>query len=123
MTRSEAPDTTSRGEWIESREGMVFFLNAVLVAPELVVLVPVVTRAVVRALGFVRRPSPILDPVPMVAAHVLPWVGWLLVVPVALVVWNLRLEARPGPRRALWLFLALHLSFLAYTVGRWIGVA
>lgn len=107
--------------WIESREGMLFFLNAVLVAPELMVLFPLAVRSLLSALGRPDRPSPILDTIPAVAAHVLPWVGWLLVVPLATAAWNLRVATRAVPRLALAGFLLVHLLFLAYTVRVWMS--
>lgn len=108
--------------WVETRAGGLFFVNAVLVGPELVVLVPLLAGAALRSLGLVDGPSRFLDPVPRVAAHVLPWVGWLLVVPVWTTVRNLRMRnVGLGARAALFAMLALHLGFLGYTVWRWLG--
>lgn len=95
-------------------------MNALLVAPHLMVLFPLVLGVLLRGLGVVRGPSEILDTMPRVAQHVLPWVGWLLVVPIWTTVKNLRMAERRGVRSALVVFLLLHLSFLGYTVVRWV---
>lgn len=109
-----------RGEWIESREGLLFFTNAVLVAPELFVLIPLALRAVLDPLMLHGRPSVMLDTIPAVAAHVLPVVGWLLVVPLGLTAYNLGVARRRWPRAALKVFLVLHIGFLAYTIAHWV---
>lgn len=110
-----------RSTWIESRQGLLFFANAVLVAPELFVLFPLTLRALLDPLVLHGRPSAMLDTIPEVAAHVLPWVGWLLAIPLGLTSYNLRLEERRWPRAVLKLFLVIHIGFVAYTIGRWVG--
>lgn len=108
--------------WVETRAGGFFFVNAVLVAPELIVVVPLVAGAALRALGLLEGPSRFIDPVPRVAAHFLPWIGWLLVVPLWTTWRNLRMDGvKPWARAALWAMLALHAGFLAYTVWLWTG--
>ena len=107
--------------WIESRRGLLFFANAVLVAPELFVLLPLGLRAILDPLVLHGRPSVMLDTIPAVAEHVLPAMGWLLVLPLALALYDLRVEERRGPRVALAFFALVHVGFLVYTVGRWIG--
>lgn len=108
-----------QGPWIESREGGWFFLNAVLVAPELVVLFPLLAGAVVTFLAPGREPSPFLDTIPFVASKALPIVGWLLVIPILTTVKAIRLTTRRVVLLALGAFLLLHLSFLGYVVFRW----
>lgn len=108
------------GTWIESREGMLFFANAVLVAPELFVLLPLALRLLLDPLTLHGRPSVMLDTIPAVAAHVLPAVGWLLVIPLGLTAHNLDIEDRRWPRAALKVFLVLHIGFLAYTIASWL---
>lgn len=119
VRREEEVD--DRSTWIESRQGLLFFANAVLVAPELFVLLPLTLRALLDPLVLHGRPSAMLDTIPAVAAHVLPWVGWFLAIPLALTSYNLRLEERRWPRAALKLFLVIHIGFVAYTIGRWVG--
>ena len=109
------------GPWIETRQGGWFFVNALLVAPELVVLVPLTLRLVVEALNPGRPPSPFLDTIPFVASKALPLLGWLLVIPIWTTLRNLRLESLLLPRLALGFFLLLHLGFLGYTVWSWVG--
>lgn len=107
--------------WVETRAGGLFFVNAVLVAPELVVLVPLVMGAVLRGLGLLQGPSRFIDTIPQVAAYVLPWTGWILVVPLWTALRNLGMEGvGPWARRALYGMATLHVAFLAYTVWRWI---
>ncbi len=106
--------------WIETSRGGWFFVNALLVGPELVVLFPLALGAMATWLVPDRPSSPFLDTIPFVASKAIPFVGWLLVVPVWTTWKNLRLEPLLLPRLALGLFLALHLSFLAFTVWSWV---
>lgn len=118
----ESPETfMGQGPWIETREGGLFFLNAVLVAPELVVLFPLTLRFLVGLVAPERGPSPFLDTIPFVASQAIPLLGWLLVIPIWTTVKNLRMTLPALPRVALTLFLLLHLAFLAYTVLSWMG--
>jgi hypothetical protein len=109
--------------WIETRAGGLFFLNAVVVGPVALVLVPVVVGTLVRGLGLVEGPSAVLDTIPAVAEYVAPTVGWLAAPAAWLAVWTLRETSKKEARWALLLFLAAHLGVLAYTVSRWIGGA
>jgi hypothetical protein len=112
----------SSERWIETREGGLFFVNALFIFPHLMLAVPLLTRVLVRARGGFRRETAIVDTFPLLAEHLLPRMGWLLVVPLVLVVVNLRLESRPLPRRVLWGFLALHAALLGWTVAGWVGL-
>lgn len=116
-----SPPREPETPWVETREGALFFLNALLVAPELIVLLPLGVGALLRVLGLVRGPSEFLDTIPRMAEYVLPGVGWILVVPVWVTVKNLRIAKKPLARAFLSIFLLLHLGFLAYTVLRWTG--
>ena len=107
--------------WIETRRGGVFFVNALLVAPALVVLFPLTVGAVVSLLAPDRPLSPFLDTIPFVASKALPYVGWLLVIPIWTTIRNLRIETQVLPRAALGFFLVLHFAFLGYTVLSWVG--
>lgn len=107
--------------WIETREGGWFFVNALLVAPELVVLFPLAAGFVVSLLAPGREPSPFLDTIPFLASKVIPFLGWFLVVPLWTTYRNLGMEKQTLPRIALFGFLLLHLGFLGYTVGSWVG--
>ncbi len=113
-----APELPADGEtpWVETSEGGLFFVNAILAAPIMMVLLPWVLRWVLRTSGALNRPSRVLDPIPAVAGHVLPIVGWLSI-PAAWLVWKgLRVVEPRWARRLLWIFLALHLGTLAFTV-------
>ena len=114
-------DSTRDTPWIETRAGGWFFVNAVLAAPALMAVYPWVIRWALRAAGILDRPSRILDPVPAVADHFIPVLGWLSIPAAWLVIRNLRMVERPWARRALWLFLATHLGTLVYTVTRFMG--
>lgn len=105
-----------REPWIESGPGVLFFLNALLAAPILLTLYPIALRFVLRTTGLLDRPSRVLDPVPAVAAHFLPVLGWLAVPAFGLVIWNLRSIDRPWARRGLWLFGAVHIGTLIFTL-------
>jgi len=107
--------------WIETREGGLFFINALLVAPELVVLFPLTLQLLVGAISAERNPSPFLDTIPFVASRAIPFLGWLILIPIWTTVRNLRIETRVLPRLALGAFLLSHIGFLGYTVWRWMG--
>jgi hypothetical protein len=118
-THPPAPDGD---RWIETRRGGLFFVNALLIFPQVMVLVPLLTRMAVRSLGGLPREAAIVDTFPIVAEYLLPRIGWLLLGPVVLVAYNLRLEPDPLPRSGLWTFLVIHLVFLGWTVGVWTGL-
>lgn len=127
MTRDveqlDPPDLPANDEppWIESRAGGLFFVNALLAAPALMVLYPVGLRAFLRAVAGLERPVPLLDTVPLVAAYVAPVVGWLALPAAALAIWNLRIVDRGWARALLVVFLLLHVGVVAYTALRWMG--
>jgi len=119
--RRKTPKLPEGTPWVETRPGGLFFVNAVLVAPELMVLLPWAVGTTLRGLGLLHGTSQFIDPVPEAAAYFLPWIGWGLVVPIWTTLKNLRMDVKPWARTALWVFLVLHLSFLGYTVWSWIG--
>ncbi|MEJ2541858.1 MAG: hypothetical protein P8188_18140 [Gemmatimonadota bacterium] len=117
----EEPTGDSRSDpWIETRAGGLFFVNAVLVAPIFMALYPWTLRWILRSLGVLDRPSRVLDPVPAVADHFAPYVGWVSILAAWLVWKNLRIVDRIWARRALWVFLAAHAGMVVYTVTRWL---
>ena len=119
----QPPDVAPSSEepWIETRPGGMFFVNAVLAAPVLMALYPWSIRWVLRAAGVLNRPSKILDPVPAVADHVIPILGWLAIPAAWLVVRNLRIVDRPWARGGLLVFLAVHVGTVLYTLFRVLG--
>ena len=77
-----APYGAGRPEpWIETRQGGWFFVNALLVAPELVVLFPAFLGGIRELPGPGRELSPFLDTIPFLAES-LPFLGWILVIPI-----------------------------------------
>ncbi|TVR63224.1 MAG: hypothetical protein EA422_09895 [Gemmatimonadales bacterium] len=119
----DLPTLEDRGEpWIETRRGGLFFVNSVLIFPHIMLLVPLLTRIPVRARGGLRGEQVIVDTFPMLAEYLLPRMGWLLVIPIALVLINLREERSLLPRVGLVFFLVLHLAALGWTVATWLGV-
>lgn len=119
-TPPEVP-STSEQPWVETRAGGMFFINAVLAAPALIALYPWTIRWILRTTGVLDRPSKILDPVPAVADHLIPILGWLAIPAAWLVIRNLRIAERRWARRGLWLFLAVHVGTVVYTVMRVVG--
>jgi len=107
--------------WIEPRQGGWFFVNAVLVAPELVVLIPLVLGALIGLLVPEREPSPFLDTIPFVASKTIPILGWLLVIPIWTTIRNLRRDGLRLPKVTLGFFLLLHVCFFGYAVWSWVG--
>ncbi len=109
--------------WIETREGGLFFVNALFLFPYLMVLVPLVTRVLVRGvMGGLPEPSVIVDTFPLLAEHLLPRMGWLAAAPGWLAWRNLAIERRVLPRIALGVLLAMHLVVLAWTITGWFGL-
>jgi uncharacterized membrane protein len=121
---TQGPNRPERTEepWIETRRGGLFFINALFIFPHVMVLVPLLTRIFIRARGGVQEESTILDTFPLLAEHMLPWMGWILVLPIGLVLMNLREETAPLPRAGLMIFLVLHLAALTWTVATWLGL-
>lgn len=118
--RDPGPSDGPRTPWIETREGGLFFVNALLVAPAVMALVPLGLGATLRALGVLVGPSPLFDTIPRMAGYFAPRLGWLAA-PAALVAWKGLAEVeRKGPRRALALFLGVHVVTLACTVWLWV---
>ena len=117
----DADSTRGPEPWIETTQGGWFFVNAILVAPELVVLFPLLAGMVVSLLAPGREPSPFLDTIPFVASKAIPILGWLLVIPIWTTIRGLRIGGLLVPRIVLGVFLVSHLAFLGYTVGSWMG--
>ncbi len=115
------PASVAKEPWIETRQGGWFFVNALLVAPELVVLFPLVLGMLSGVLVPGREPSPFLDTIPFLASKAIPLLGWLLVIPIWTTIRNLRMDGLRLPKVFLGIFLVLHVSFLGYTVWSWIG--
>lgn len=107
--------------WVETKSGSLFFVNALLTAPLFIVLFPLALGKGLRALGVLDGISSMVDVFPILAGYVVPYAGWLLVVPIALIVRNIRMEPGRAPRIALAFFLLLHLAFLGWTVSWWIA--
>jgi hypothetical protein len=127
VQREPPPDaTTDDGDgpeapWVETPAGGWFFVNAVLAAPIFMALYPWALRWALRAAGILDRPSRILDPVPAVADHFIPVLGWLSIPAAWLVIRNLRMVEKVWARRLLWVFLMAHVGTLVYTVSRFVG--
>ena len=100
--------------FVETPAGGLFFLNAVLAAPALIVLTPTLVRGILRGIGALEGPTALLDPVPAVAAHAGPWIAWLSIVPLVTTVRNLRMVLPTGPRWTLRAFALLHVGVLAW---------
>ena len=98
MSAGSGESGSANEPFVETPAGGLFFLNAVLAAPALLVLAPVVVRGLLRGIGAIEGPTALLDPVPAVAAYAGPWVAWLSVVPLWTSWHNLRMPL-PSPAR------------------------
>ena len=121
MNASAERGPDGRGPFIETRAGGCFFFNAVLAGPAILVLWPVLLRAILHSTGAVVGPSTLLDPVPEFAASVGPYVAWLSVLPLVSTVLNLRLPLPAAARSALLAFAAVHVGVLAWWATRVFG--
>ena len=104
--------------FVETPAGERFFLNAVLTAPAILVLWPVLLRGMLRALGALDGPSRLLDPVPMVAAYVGPWIAWLSAIPLWMCQRNLGMPLPSPARWTLRGFQAIHVGVLIWWLLR-----
>ena len=102
--------------FVETPPGEFFFLNAVLTAPALLVIWPVLLRGVLRGMGALEGPSPLLDPVPALARQVGPYLAWLSAVPLWTCLRSLRMRLPAPARWALRGFVAVHMGVLGWWV-------
>ncbi|MBT8335947.1 MAG: hypothetical protein KJO11_05040 [Gemmatimonadetes bacterium] len=114
------PDAAS-APWVETRPGAVFFINALAAAPVFVALYPWAVRWLLRTAGILDRPSRILDPVPAVAAHFAPVVGWLALPALAFAIYGFRIADRRWARVLLGIFAVAHVGTVIYTAAQWVG--
>jgi hypothetical protein len=111
---------SAAGPWIETREGMIFFTHCVLIAPQFVVLFPLMMGWLVAPIGAPDSLLNILATIPTLAAFALPYAGWLFIVP-AWFAWKARKEMGPPlARHFLGLFALLHLGFVVYAAWFWL---
>jgi hypothetical protein len=109
-------DAEREAPFVETRAGGLFFFNAVLTGPAILVLWPVLLRALLRGAGALRGPSPLLDPVPAVAAQIGPYVAWLSVIPLWSIARNLRMELPTAARATLYALALVNIGVLAWWV-------
>jgi hypothetical protein len=99
--------------WVETGPGGLFFVNAVLAAPGLMLAYAVALRALLRAFG---GSGALLDPIPLVAAHAAPVVGWLAIPAALAAIWSLTVVDRGWARLLLLGFLCVHVAIVAWTL-------
>ncbi|TVP74070.1 MAG: hypothetical protein EA352_11275 [Gemmatimonadales bacterium] len=123
-TMAERDETMAEREdpWIETRRGGLFFVNALFIFPWIILAIPLLTRVVVRGLGGMQERIRIVDTFPELAEYLMPVYGWLTLLPIWLLVRNLRVEPAALPRAALVFFLLLHAAALLWTASGWIGL-
>jgi hypothetical protein len=114
------PNLPPKSPFFETPAGELFFRNMLFVTPALIVMVPVLMKAVVTTLGFLDGPSRVFDTLPIVAGYALPWVGWLFVFAIRPALRNLTMDISPRLRGLLFAFLLIHIGVLTSTVLAWI---
>ena len=120
-TGAEASGSRAPERFVETRAGGLFFINALLVTPALAVLFPLALKLFLNSFGLADGQTPILDTIPYVMSYAVPVLGWLSLIPMVLIVRNLRMRL-PGPARiALLAFLLVHGGVLVYTASRWLS--
>jgi hypothetical protein len=122
-TPNRTPSGSGARPWVETREGGLFFVNALFLFPYLMVLIPLLTRVFVRgSMGGLPEPSVIVDTFPELFEYLAPRMGWLAVFPAWLTWKNLKIESRGLPRAALVFLLVTHLLLVAWTLTGWMGL-
>lgn len=116
-------DTQALGKdpWIESREGMSFFANALLVFPQISVFFPLLLGRGLRFLGIAEGLQEILAVIPDLASRILPFAGVLFVLPLWFALRIRRETQRPSARFWLLVFALAHASFVLYALSVWLG--
>ncbi len=121
---SDLPQTTATtsaaGPWIESREGMLFFANALLVFPQISVFFPLLLGRGLRFLGVAEGLQEILAVIPELAARILPFAGILFLLPLWFALRARRDTERASARFWLLVFGMAHASFVAYALISWL---
>ena len=67
------PSLGPAAPWVETRVGGWVFVSAILVAPPLMVALPLALRGILRSLGILSGPSAFYDTIPLVAAYAVPY--------------------------------------------------
>ena len=110
------PSVDRSTPFVETAQGSLFFMNAVMAAPALLVLWPVLLRVLLRGVGALEGPSPLLDPIPIVARQVGPYVAWLSAIPLWTCRRNLSMSLPVPARWALRAFVTVHVGVLGWWV-------
>jgi hypothetical protein len=106
--------------WIETREGMLFFWNALLVSPQFVVFFPLAMLWIVAPIGAPESLVQTLKTIPTLAQFALPFTGWFFAVP-AWFAWRSRRETHaPIARQLEGMFAVLHVTFVVYAAWFWL---
>lgn len=107
------------GPWIESREGMLFFANALLVFPQISVFFPLLLGKLLAFLGVAEGLQEILAVIPALAARILVFTGILFVLPLWFALRTRRETRRKSARAWLLVFALAHALFVLYSLGAW----
>jgi len=113
LAESETP-------FLETPAGGLFFVNLLLATPAMVVMVPLVLKGIASTLGLVRGPAPILDTIPIVVGHALPFIGWVFVLALLPIAKNLKMTLPTWAGRALRFFAMIHVGVVGYSVLSWL---
>ena len=119
-TRSPPTEPRPPSPWVETREGMLFFLNALLVAPQFVVFFPLGLILMLEPIGAPEALLRTLATIPILAAFALPFAGWFFAIPAWFALKARRETAPPLARHALMVFAVLHMGFVAYAAWFWL---
>ena len=112
---------TSGDPWIESREGMLFFANALLVFPQISVFFPLLLGRMLRVLGVSEGLQQILSVIPTLAAWALPVAGFGFLLPLWFAMRSRQQTRNLWARGFLLVFAAAHASFVLYALPACLG--
>ena len=115
------PRLSDEVPFLETGPGGLFFANLLVATPVLVILVPVVIKAIASTLGLVQGSAPMLDTIPLVASYAIPLDRLDLRFRVPSDHQEPPPRSSPVARRMLYGFALLHAGVLVATVFAWVS--
>ncbi len=116
IRRPSLPDETP---FEQTPQGELFFRNLLAATPAMIIITPLIMKALLTMAGFLDGPSRVFDTLPIVASYALPYVGWVFVFAIRPVIRNMTMPVSAPIRGLLFAFLLIHTGVLVSTVLAW----